>query len=68
MVTDIVLPNFVRNRLRVQGEKNGSKDRTLRNTLLQWQRRRVYVFLRNRLCSAGKIEDEPFEHSATDAK
>ena len=43
VVTDIVLSDFVRNRLRVQGKKNGSKDRTLGNTIFQEQRRRVYV-------------------------
>ena len=41
LVTDVVLSNFVRNRLRVQGKKNGAKDRTLGNTIFQGQRRRV---------------------------
>ena len=41
LVTDDVLSNFVRNRLREQGEKNGSKDRTLGNTIFQGQRGRV---------------------------
>ena len=43
LVTDIVLSNFVRNRLRVQGKKNGPKDRTLGNTIFQGQRHRAYV-------------------------
>ena len=68
LVTDIVLSNLVRNRLRVKGKMNGSNDRTLGNTIFQRQIRRVYVSHRNRLCSVGKIGYEPLEHSATDTK